>query len=526
MFKKIWKRSCNTFINTYLIYVLLVGFFVCISALVTWKHYNFYTYGFDLWIFDQVVWQYSQWNFPAASSIRDIDNILWDHFHPILMLYAWVYKIYSSALVLLYIQNLAFVLWWLALYKIAKYFKLSSVFGLGIVLIYLLFEGNISALLFDFHPMVVGVSLLPWLVYLGLNPSPNPLPGKEEKKSYYLYFILLSFILLSKENMSLYVVFLWIFQLFFKQSRRIGIVSILIGGVYFYLVMNYFIPAMWWNSGSYWSYTAVWDSPWDMIKNIFLQPGLFIDTLFGFPEKLITYTKHLASGWIFMLFTPAIFLIIPGYAQKFLSHRTEFWTMDQFHYSIDISWALLIGAILFFAYFQKIISRRGRISSSLTIYMWKYSPLTMQVWKYSPLTVIQITFIIIAVWINIYYSPLRNISYTSENKEIIREYISIIPRDASISTQNSIIPHVSHRDKVYLFPQVEWAEYIVLEEFSKDGWPLESRGEFERIFSGILNKQEISNISLPYIKERLDIRDTYELLKQKNNVYLFKKIKK
>jgi hypothetical protein len=41
---------------------------------------------------------------------------------------------------------------------------------------------------------------------------------------------------------------------------------------------------------------------------------------------------------------------------------------------------------------------------------------------------------------------------------------------------------LSQRDNIYLFPQVSGADYILIEEFSKDGWPFESRDEFERVF--------------------------------------------
>lgn len=485
------------YINNYGIYTLLFWFFICISILVTIKHNNFYSYGFDLGIFDQVVWQYSQWNFPASSSIRNIENILWDHFHPVLILYAFVYKIYSSALTLLYLQNFAFVLGWLWIYKIAKYFKLSSIFWLAVVLIYLLFEWNIRALLFDFHPMVVAISLLPWLVYLWLR--------NKTKLSYLIYGSLFLFIIFSKENMSLYLIFLGIFQLFFQPSRRLWVLGILLWTLYFYAVMNYFIPAMWWNNGSYWSYDAVWSSPWDMIQNIFSQPLIFIDVLLSHSEKLITYAKHLTSGGIFMIFTPAILLIIPWYAQKFLSSREEFWTMEQFHYSIDISWALLIGVILFFVYLQR-ISRRRQIYSSLT-------------------KILQMIFIVLALCVNLYNSPLRWISYHWENNKTIYSFISDIPSSASISTQNSLIPHLSQRKDIYLFPMVAGADYILLEKYSKDGWPLRSREEFESIFNAILENKQVSALELPFVKESFSIESRYKLLKEQNNVYLFEKIK-
>jgi hypothetical protein len=86
--------------------------------------------------------------------------------------------------------------------------------------------------------------------------------------------------------------------------------------------------------------------------NVFRDPIHVVQILFSDTEKILTYIHHLGSGGIIGFFNPAIILLIPAYAQKFLSSRPEFWTMN-FHYSIDIFWVIALGMISTFAFFQK-----------------------------------------------------------------------------------------------------------------------------------------------------------------------------
>jgi hypothetical protein len=39
----------------------------------------------------------------------------------------------------------------------------------------------------------------------------------------------------------------------------------------------------------------------------------------------------------------------------------------------------------------------------------------------------------------------------------------LVPENASVATINSVFPHLSQRDKIYLLPEINDAEYIVLD---------------------------------------------------------------
>jgi hypothetical protein len=55
---------------------------------------------------------------------------------------------------------------------------------------------------------------------------------------------------------------------------------------------------------------------------------------------------------------------------------------------------------------------------------------------------------------------------------VVNGFVNAVPRDASISTTSDIVPHVSHREKVYLFPIVNDADYILFDsDASANFWP-------------------------------------------------------
>ncbi len=493
LIKKFWKikkvkffDKLNIKIDRYWIYFLLIGFFIFINYVTFSKHINYQSSGFDLWIFDQVVYEYSNLEFPASSSIREIKNIEWDHFNPILIFFALFYKIYASPLTLIFLQNLIFVLGSLGIYKIAKHKLDLPIIWLLLICLYLIFKWNINALLFDFHPLVIAVSLFPWLFYFSI------------KKNWLYYFLLLIPALLCKENISIYILFFWIYQFFFQKEKVVWIISFLIWITYFYLVMNYFLPLMWW-WWRYWSYDAIWANPREFVINTFIHPLNFLGVVFSSTIKITTYLHHLWSGLYIALLSPAIIFLIPSYAQKFLSNREEFWTLN-FHYSIDVFWVIAIW-IIFFFFMIKV--KYKKYYNDILIIIWLFIFLNSSI-------------------INLYNNPLFKVNYQLENKETLDKIIKTLPKKIRISTQNNIIPHFSHNKNVYIFPDLWNAEYILLNTKITNLWPLTSDLELSNYILKLKNQENFENIKLPYVRNKLSFANKYELINEEDWILLFK----
>jgi len=104
--------------------------------------------------------------------------------------------------------------------------------------------------------------------------------------------------------------------------------------------------------------------------------------------------------------------------------------------------------------------------------------------------------------INLKNSPLikNRYGYFLENKNDLNKVINSLPENARISTQNAIIPHLSHLDDIYIFPNLGNSEYILLNLKIDSYWPLQNKKEFNFYLEKIKNKQKIENLDMPFIK--------------------------
>jgi len=81
------------------------------------------------------------------------------------------------------------------------------------------------------------------------------------------------------------------------------------------------------------------------------------------------------------------------------------------------------------------------------------------------------------------------------NLRNVHQQLSIIPKDAIVSTQSAFLPHLALRDNIYQFPIINNAEYIIYsekestyplnkEDLIKLTTKLESSNEWKVIYDG------------------------------------------
>jgi hypothetical protein len=113
-------------------------------------HLKFSTYAYDLGIFDQVAWKYSQFKTPYDTIVGIHDMA--DHFEPILFLAGLMYKIWSSVYVLLLLEALIVVAGFYPIYKLGQKYLKSQYCALYVGLGYLLSLGIVQAIHYPVHP--------------------------------------------------------------------------------------------------------------------------------------------------------------------------------------------------------------------------------------------------------------------------------------------------------------------------------------------------------------------------------------
>jgi hypothetical protein len=64
----------------------------------------------------------------------------------------------------------------------------------------------------------------------------------------------------------------------------------------------------------------------------------------------------------------------------------------------------------------------------------------------------------------------------TSHQEVVSSFFSQVPRQASVSAVSDLVPHLSDRKTIYMFPTTEQAEYILFDAHPKaDFWPYLSR---------------------------------------------------
>lgn len=412
----------------------LFGSGVLLYGLYTYfKHASFGTPAKDVGLFDQAIWSLSQFHSPE-STIRGVSHLWADHFHPILLFLAPLYWIWDNVLVLLFAQVMIVASGVFPIYWLAKKYLKTDWAGFCFGFAFLFYAGLQHALAFGFYPENLAIAFFAWAIYFFY----------QNKKWQYLIFLFL--FLFSKENLSLYVAFLGIYFIF-KRQYFWGLFNIFLGVVWYGFSIGIVIPYFAQNGYEYFAYPQLGSGVFASIKTIISNP-LYTLQVFTTPDiKMQTILYTFASSG-FLVFDPFVIAALPNLGERFLSNREILWQIG-YHYSGSITSIMIILAVF---------SAKRVIG---------FKPLE-QIGQKS-LTTIMASLVLVSTIMVSYYteSPLVQFKtgkpWRAGEDQILKKALAKIPENASVSTQDTIAPHLSHRAKIYLYPETNQAEFIIID---------------------------------------------------------------
>jgi uncharacterized membrane protein len=141
----------------------LVAAFAAAYALIgLFRHWHFDSSAYDLGIFDQAIWRLSRFDAPT-SSLKGGLNIFGDHFHPVIALLAPVYWIAPRVEALIVAQSVLLAASIVPVFAFARR-RLPADSPFAIAVVYALFWGIQRTAWFDFHelafaPLLIGIAL-------------------------------------------------------------------------------------------------------------------------------------------------------------------------------------------------------------------------------------------------------------------------------------------------------------------------------------------------------------------------------
>jgi uncharacterized membrane protein len=387
-------------------------------------------------------------------------NFLQDHFSFTLMFLIpvfWLMNWLTGTYTLIIIQYfLIIVAAWFS-YKLITMKSDNIWLGAGVLVYYFLLLGRYTTFSCDVNLAVISSCFIPIFIYYF------------EKKKYLIALALFILSLLSRENIPLW--FIFIFIVLFIQHRKdkkaviFSIIGIFISVVYFILLFKVFIPAIETGDKQFtlFNYSALGANPGEALKFVILNPIetvklFFINHLNDPAYKGVKgefYIVYLVSGGIILLLRPRYLIwFIPIIAQKVLNDSYIRWGISTY-YSIEVVSLLPLSVFLILASLK---SKTIQLILAISVCL---ATLCMTLYKLNPDN----------VEIRWTMNPAKERIYKKEffkapfNIRKVNQILKQIPKDARVSASDHLFSHLSQRQSIYLFPKVEDAEFIVFSVF-------------------------------------------------------------
>lgn len=424
------------------IFVTLL-FFIVAYILSIYAHETFRTYAKDMGLYNQYVYLFSHFKYPASTVYLNKENGLFflsDHATFILPIECMFYWIMGKN-ALLYLQITYMMLGALGLYKLVALQFNKKYYAFFVSLLYYLHYSLYNALSFDFHVNILAASIIPWLLFFYF---------KSNNRKYYILTIIM---LLVREDTALYLIMLSIF-LFYSDHRKPKLIffTACVSLVYFIGMYKIILPMFNVREDvviANWRYSEIGNSVSEIILKFVNEPAWFLEKLLDTPEKRMKINYLLFSGAFLFPFLhwKYVLIILPTIAITCYSNDWIFWG-NFGHYNIMFSVWMPYVIIAFITKFN------NKLFQVIFGMFFLYQYVSLNVNNYlEPVTWTRIT--------KIFY---KEYYYERYNLKEIKEAISLIPENASVSASSCLVPHLAFREKIYYFPDVFNAEYIAFIE--------------------------------------------------------------
>ncbi|HET9921689.1 MAG TPA: DUF2079 domain-containing protein [Ktedonobacteraceae bacterium] len=479
-------RTRSFWIALGIVALATLAYIVYFSIFLTTKQDAFRTNGEDLGIMDQAIWSLLH----GSVLHQTICNVLTDtncyglagiprfaiHFEPILFPIALLYLLWSDPKALLILQVLvvasgAFPAFWLARLRLRNAWA-----ALPFALLYLLYPTQQYAVNFDFHAETLTSALLLFAIYFLYT----------RKALWCLVFVILC--LACKEEIAGVIFMLGLWTLLLQRRVRfgLGLLALSLGWtVIGLLVVHAFSPIGHSLLASRYSYLG--QSPLQVALTILTHPVSLVQQHLLETAHMLYLRKLLAPAGYLPLLAPWVLLLAaPTLALNLLSSTPNMYSGD-FQYNAEIIPILVFASIeatVLIVWIVRWFLVRSRIAHKHKEPEPTASPTRTQTTsRLSPTLLVQasvLTLLLCYILVRAFNSTVQYDVYSAmpyahgfiwpsvtTHNRLAARFLAEIPPDSSVSTQTNLVPHLSERKGIYLFPYaVGHVDYILLDATS------------------------------------------------------------
>lgn len=407
--------------------LMVVGWAVLFFVLCKLRHDRFATFAFDLGTYDQAVWLLAHGK--MFDTVRGLD-VLGHHMNLVLLVLAPFYRLGAGVEFLLLVQIASQASGAVAIYLLARD-RLADRWLAVVMAGVLLLNPTYQFLAWEyFHPDTLAIAPLLFAYWA----------ARAHRWRWFAVAAVLA--VLCKEDVALAIAAMGVL-IAWKEKRRIGIITAVAATLWWLLATRVLIG--FWLDGQNPFYDTFFgdlgDSFGEVLVNIVLRPGTTFD-LATRTDRLEYYQMMLTPVAFLPLASASTLLIaLPMLAVNVLT--TFPYARDYlYHYSAIVLAGVMLATV-------EGIARLGRSPSTrrFLVGLTAAAALASTVaWGPSPISV---------QYQRGYWPPAND-----PRIEVQREAVAVVPDGVPLAATYSQLPHLSHREKIYNFPEpwrrVDW----------------------------------------------------------------------
>jgi uncharacterized membrane protein len=476
---------------------MAAAFVIFFSAYLFAAQDAYLTHSEDMGIMSQALWTTTHGALlhQTVCNIVSDSNCLGDisrlaiHFEPIMLPLALIYHVFPSPKTLQLLQALVVATGAWPAYAIASRRLGSHAVGVGFAALYLLHASLDSAVTFDFHAVTLSAAFLMFVVYFMLSRQDIGL------------FVAAVLAMSTKEEIALSVGVLALCMVVFQRRWRVGgaLLALALAWLVVELrIMDLASPTTAF-SPTIGRYAALGSSPVGILVFTATHPLAVVRTYFLDHARLLYLRALVAPAGYLAVFSPlALIITVPALAINMLSN-------DPAMYSGFLQYTAESIPIVIFASIQGagVIARAGAAGlEALRRSLAARGELARRLGRLPDLmrptmrTALAGALVLVALGFSIHdqrdhpFTPLgRSFSWPqiTAHTRAADQLVAMIPADVSVSAQSNLVPHLSNRRAIYLFPYRDNSADYVLIDRKGERYPLQSApATYESDVAGLL----------------------------------------
>jgi uncharacterized membrane protein len=336
--------------------------FAIYAAYVWVRHVRFETTNYDLGIFDQAVRAYSRFEAPIVPLKAPGYNLLGDHFHPLIALFAPLYWIWDDPRTLLLAQAALFAA---SMVPVARFTerRLGGRRALVVALVYGLSWPLQRAVQFDVHEIALAVPLIAVVI------------DAIDRRSWRVVVLCCALLLGIREDMGAFVVVTGLLVALRSPGPRpaaaieptlrgagplaaarswvvprrvnlaVGGALVVLGVLGYWFATSVVIPALA-PTGSfvYWTFPALGPDPGSALRFALTQPWRVVQLMVTPAVKANTLLALTLPTALLAVASPYVLLTLPFIAERMLNSRAQLWGTG-YHYSSVLAPTIVMAAV-------------------------------------------------------------------------------------------------------------------------------------------------------------------------------------